>query len=443
MGAVWLARDTVLDREVAVKRIGMVPGSDEADLARAEREARLAAMLNHPNVVAIFDLVEDHDDHWLVMEYVEGTTLASIITDAALPGGRAAALLGQVAEALAVAHETGVVHRDVKPSNILVTEDGTAKLADFGIARAEADPSLTQTGLVTGSPAYLAPEVASGGPATEASDVWSLGATLYHALAGRPPYEVHDNVLGAMYRIVHDPTPRLDEPGWLGPVLEGTMTKDPHQRWSMTEVRDFLQSRGQVAPPLPADTGTRTIHAVAPAPPPDDHPAPVAAPGRRARRRTSGAPVLAAMVAVVLVGVLGWQWLGPSDTEPEGTDTARASASEPDGQNAQNASEQSGPDAKGMRRFVGDYLATVTEQPQRAFEMLTPGFQQASGNFSGYRDFWGTIDEATITSFEADPQDLTVRYGVEYVRTDGSTWSDEVQLQLTYRGGSYRIAGEA
>ena len=163
MGAVWLARDEVLGRDVAIKRIGMVPGGGSPDLERAEREGRLAARLNHPHVVAVFDLVHEGDERWLVMEYVPGVTLGELVRrDGALTPDQAAPLLRQAADALAAAHSAGIVHRDVKPSNILVTGDGQVKLSDFGIARAEADASLTQTGLVTGSPAYLAPEVASG-----------------------------------------------------------------------------------------------------------------------------------------------------------------------------------------------------------------------------------------------------------------------------------------
>jgi serine/threonine protein kinase len=189
MGAVWLGEDEVLGRPVALKRIGFGPGGDDLDLDRAEREARLAARLNHPHVVAVYDLVVEGDDRWLVMEYVAGATLAELVRrDGPLTPDQAAPLLRQAADALAAAHEAGIVHRDVKPSNILVTPDGQVKLSDFGIARAQADASLTQTGLVTGSPAYLAPEVASGQQATAASDVWSLGATTYHALSGRPPY---------------------------------------------------------------------------------------------------------------------------------------------------------------------------------------------------------------------------------------------------------------
>ena len=128
------------------------------------------------------------------------------------------------------------------------------KLSDFGIARTSADPSLTQTGLVTGSPAYLSPEVASGQQATPASDVWSWGATLFHALEGQPPYQVGDNLLGALYRIVHEEPPRCEAAGWLAPVLEATMTRDPGQRWPIATVQRFLEA-GPDAEPVVASLG--------------------------------------------------------------------------------------------------------------------------------------------------------------------------------------------
>ncbi len=243
MGAVWLAVDEVLGREVAVKRVGLFPGGSSPDLLRAQREAKLAARLNHPHVVSVFDFVTEGDEQWLVMEYVAGTNLSSLADQhGGLPPTVAATLLGQAAEALAAAHSAGIVHRDVKPSNILVTDDGTAKLADFGIARARADSTLTASGMVSGSPAYLAPEVASGHTATEASDVWSLGATLFHTLTGRAPYDAGDNVLAAMYQIVHEDPPRLPDVGWPADLLETTMATDPEQRWPMSRVREYLTS---------------------------------------------------------------------------------------------------------------------------------------------------------------------------------------------------------
>src|SRR4051794_4272042 len=257
MGAVWRGRDEVLRRTVALKKIGVAPGGITPDALRAEREAKLAAKLNHANVVAVFDLVQESVDgqnrQWLVMEYVEGTDLAELIRQRGPLGpNEAAPILAQTASALAAAHGAGIVHRDVKPSNIMVAPDGQVKLSDFGIARTAADPSLTQTGLVTGSPAYLSPEVASGQQATPASDVWAWGATLFHALEGRPPYQVGDNLIGALYRIVHEEPPRTPAAGWLAPVLTATMTRDAAQRWPMTRVHEFLERGPDTQPAVPA-----------------------------------------------------------------------------------------------------------------------------------------------------------------------------------------------
>ncbi len=266
-GAVWLGRDETLGRPVALKRIGLLPGADSTDLARAEREARLSARLHHPHVVLVYDVVTDPESgaRWLVMEYVEGPTLDGLVRERGrLTPDEAAPLLWQVADALVAAHAAGIAHRDVKPSNVLLEHGRVAKLADFGIARVASDPSLTQTGMVTGSPAYLAPEIATGTGGGDAADVWSLGATAWHVLAGRKPYDSGDNVLGTLYRIVHEEPPRLDDAGWLAPVLAGTMVRDPAQRWSMAQVRDYLAA-GRDALPAPA-TAPLPAAAAAPAP---------------------------------------------------------------------------------------------------------------------------------------------------------------------------------
>ena len=289
-GTVHLALDEVLGRQVAMKRIGLIPGSDNAEVERAEREARLAAALNHPHVVSVFDLVDENDVRWLVMEYVDGQTLSERVRSAGpLEATEAATLLGQTADALVEAHGYGIVHRDVKPSNILIA-NGAAKLTDFGIARSADDASLTQTGLVTGSPAYLAPEVASGSSATSASDVWSLGATLYHAVTGRPPYDVGDNLIGALYKIVHEDPPRLPDDHPMAGLLSVMMTRDPEPA-----VADGARAgRAGSARPRPAlhrrrwpcrATGPRDLRGDRR--PASGDPGTVSAPARASRRRRS------------------------------------------------------------------------------------------------------------------------------------------------------------
>jgi eukaryotic-like serine/threonine-protein kinase len=442
MGAVWLGRDEVLGRDVALKRLGLAPGGSTPDLARAEREARLAARLNHPHVVAIYDLVIETDEQWLVMEYVEGTTLSALVQrDGALTPDTAARILRQVADALAAAHAAGIVHRDVKPSNILVAPDGQVKLSDFGIARAEADASLTQTGLVTGSPAYLSPEVASGQQATPASDVWSLGATAYYTLAGHPPYDVSGNLLGAMYRIVHEDPPRLTNAGWLAPLLESTMTTDPAERWPMAQARDFLAG-------APAPEPTRTLRAVpppptAPAPTPAPAPAPAPVPAR-ARRSASGALAMAlAVAAIVVVAIIAWQ-LG-SDGDGGESPSADPAPTRTGGQQSSPPPTSESPEAvtaDGMESFVEEYLATVTTDQQASWEMLTPEFQDASGGFGQYQKFWRGFTSADLLTSEADPDSMQIGYTVQYQRTDGSELQDQVTLTLEGTDGAFLIAGE-
>lgn len=462
-GAVHLGRDEVLGRPVALKRIGMVPGAEAPDMARAEREARLAAMLNHPHVVGVYDLVVEDDHQWLVMEYVEGETLAQRIRRLGHLGhDDAAALMWQAADALAAAHAHDVVHRDVKPSNILVTASDQAKLTDFGIARAQADASLTQTGLVTGSPAYLAPEVASGSTATAASDVWSLGATLYHCLAGRPPYDVGENLIGGLYKIVHEEPPRLTDAGPMAAVLEHTMVRDPEQRWTMAQVRDHLDAlrRGeaptQVVPvpvpapepaPVPVDPPTAT--------PADEHTTTragaVAPTPRSARRRRSPLPWLVAAAAALLVGIIAVAVLRDDPEQPSadpanGGSSPSETSSEPTPEPTEESPTEEAtrpPTKREMTSFITTYLSTVTSDPEATFAMLTTEFQEASNGFEGYSGFWGTVESATPRDITADPESLTVTYTVDYVMEDGRQTTDDVSLQLVRQDDSYLIAGEA
>lgn len=476
MGAVWLGRDEVLGREVAVKRLGLAPGAAGPDLERAEREARLAARLSHPHVVAVYDLVDEQEQQYLVMEYVEGTNLSGLLrARGPLLPDAAAALLGQAADALAAAHEAGIVHRDVKPSNMLVGEDGQLKLSDFGIARADADASLTQTGLVTGSPAYLAPEVASGGTATDASDVWSLGASLFHALTGHPPYEVTDNVLGALFRIVHEEPPRVPDPGWLGPVLEATMHRDPAARWSMAQVRDFLLEGpstvgGAVGLPggaestraLPAAEAVRTpgpvggedtegtqllssLPAVTTGPQPvvgataPAVPSAAPAPAPRSRRRGRTVPVVLGLLAGAAVIVLAFVLGQGRGGEPEEQDSPTAAASPSE----TPPTEPEAVTGQALEQFATSYVETAVADPEAGFALLTPPYQQASAGLEGYTGFWGGVRE--VTGFRirgSDAEAGTVTYEYSYVLRNGQRRTDVVELTLEQQeDGSLLIAG--
>ncbi|HEY5249521.1 MAG TPA: serine/threonine-protein kinase, partial [Dermatophilaceae bacterium] len=221
MGTVWLCRDEVLGRRVAVKQIGALAGDAATETKRAMREARSAAALNHPNAVAVYDVVTHNGRPWLVMEYVEGQTLADEISrDGRLSPQRVADIGAQLAGALARAHERRIVHRDIKPGNVLIDKAGRPKISDFGIARGHGDEQLTQIGFITGTPGFLSPELARGGDPHPASDVWALGATLYAAVEGQPPYEPRSNPI-ALLRAIASERPRpMAHAGTLGPAID-------------------------------------------------------------------------------------------------------------------------------------------------------------------------------------------------------------------------------
>lgn len=452
MGSVWLGRDTVLRRTVAIKQIGMAPGGGAPDLVRAEREARLAARVNHHNVVAVFDLVIEDGQQWLVMEHVEGPSLSALITERGTIGtDELAPMIQQVAGALAAAHAHGIVHRDVKPSNILLTHDGIAKLSDFGVARAQADASLTKTGLVTGSPGYLSPEVVTGRPATAASDVWSLGATVFHALAGHPPYEIGDNLLGMMHRIVDEEPPRLDGGGRLVHLVASMMQREPDARPTMTEIErtlaestvldvpdepaaDLESTQGFVAfadDTQPAPTST-TAFAPLDAPAVTRSPAPTLANRVSPRRVWLAAGAVAVVFAVITYVVIS----GGDDADPDAPASGATSGQ------ADTPATEEGTTAEAIEGFTADYLTEASNDPEAGFAMLTTGFQQESGGLEGYTGFWGGVSGLDVQSVQGDPDSLTVSYTYAY-DYNGKRRTEDVTLQLEESGDSFLISGEA
>ena len=245
MGVVWEARDERLERRVALKQLYRQSGAStrEAELAnqRAMREARLTARLQHPHAVPVFDAVEQDGQLWLVMQFIPSMTLAAVLEQGGpLQPNEAARMGAEVGSALAAAHAVGIVHRDVKPGNILIADDGAALISDFGIARALGDATLTSSGMIHGTPAYLAPEVARGGEANFASDVFSLGATLYSALEGRPPFGTGDNTMALLHRVASGHFPPPQHSGPLTPVIMDMLAIHTDERPSMGAVADGL-----------------------------------------------------------------------------------------------------------------------------------------------------------------------------------------------------------
>jgi eukaryotic-like serine/threonine-protein kinase len=337
MGVVWRAQDAVLGREVAIKEVVFPATMAEAERrparARVLREARAAARLNHPAAVTLYDVVADQGVTFIVMELVNAPTLADLVREGGpLPVERVAEIGVQVAGALEAAHQAGIIHRDVKPANVMVPVRGTAKLADFGIASLQGDPQLTSTGLVIGSPAYMAPEQAKGEASGPPADFWALGATIFYAVEGQPPFD-RGTSIATLAAVVNDPPRRPERAGPLTPLLAALLDKDPRSRPTGPALRaelDRLTTRP--APPtevLPIHGPGRSVPLPTPPVGPGDtqeHPTPpsaplppggaadrevgspaagspgAAAPGGGDRRRVAAAAAL--LVVLALAGVL-------------------------------------------------------------------------------------------------------------------------------------------
>ena len=257
MGTVWRAVDEVLGREVAVKELVFPHGLSDEDRdvlrERTRREARLAARLDHPSAVTVFDVVEEDGTPFLVMELVEARTLSDVVrSDGPLSPQRAGEVGLCVLGALEAAHRQGIVHRDVKPGNVLLGTDGRVVLTDFGIATSSGDASITSTGMLLGSPSYIAPERARGQQPGPASDLWSLGATLFTAVEGRPPYDAGDPLATVTAVVTGEHAP-FAAAGPLEPVISGLLARDPAERFDAETAKVMLEqvARGSDAGPAP------------------------------------------------------------------------------------------------------------------------------------------------------------------------------------------------
>ncbi|MFF4731864.1 protein kinase [Streptomyces mirabilis] len=249
MGTVWRAYDKVLHREVAIKEVRAPAGLAAPDIermyTRLEREAWAAARVAHPNVVTVYDVAMDEGRPWIVMELVRGQSLADLLkAEGRLSPQRAASIGLEVLAALHAAHGTGVLHRDVKPANVLMAKDGRVVLTDFGIAMIEGDSALTMTGEVVGSPEFLSPERALGQRSGPASDLWSLGVLLYAAVEARSPFR-QSTPLSTLRAIVDAELPQVRRAGALTPVLEGLLRKDPDERLTAEQAEQDLRLIGQ------------------------------------------------------------------------------------------------------------------------------------------------------------------------------------------------------
>ncbi|MGW7100051.1 serine/threonine-protein kinase [Streptomyces sp. NPDC054838] len=338
MGTVWRAHDEQLDREVALKELRLPEDLDasrrRAWIGRLDREARAAARLKHPGVITVHDRIAGDDGRpWIVMELVHGRSLDDLIKeDGPLPPARVARIGRQVLDALRAVHATGVTHRDIKPANVLLEGDRVV-LTDFGIAAVEGEPGLTRSGALMGTPAYMSPEQVRGLPATAESDLWSLGATLFTAVEGHPPFSGSGSWAVFVAVATEEPATAV-RAGELAPALTGLLRKDPAQRLTADEAYDLLAgSAGEAEPsrPDPAPTSASTLRlAAAPGAGPGAGglTPPARGPGRPGRRWGYLSGGLTVVVVAVLLA-MPWWLPGSGSTDDDAGRTRAADSTAP------------------------------------------------------------------------------------------------------------------
>jgi serine/threonine protein kinase len=491
MGIVWRAEDELLRRSVAIKELRLLPGMSQAQQDEARRrtmrEGRITARLHHPNAITVYDVAERNGRPCLVMEYLPSSSLSDLLEQRTLSVTETAEVGRQIAGALAAAHDAGIVHRDVKPGNVLLTEDGTAKLTDFGISHAVGDGTITASGVLAGTPAYLPPEVAKGQDPDFRSDVFSLGATLYAALEGQPPFGLNDNPIGMLHTIATKDIEPPKSSGALTATLKWMLQLDPAARPTMREAEAALAavSAGKaatvVAPaPAPEPEATApqpTVVAPPPvAPPPVTSPPPAARPSDPRNRRR--ALLAAAVVVVLAVGGTLFALLSHgsgrnANATPGATTTTRQVAPPPATTTtsspapvttttnhppattttqhppATTATGQSGGGSGGggtatdPTTFIVDYYKLVPGDLAAAWPQMTPDYQQNhAGGWTGYQRFWSQFSSVSLSG--VTPQGSSgVVATIHYVYKSGGTTTEKTSFGLVRQGGQWKIASSS
>jgi hypothetical protein len=395
MGAVWRARDEVLKRDIALKEVEVpldVQGTAGSDInERVLREARAAARLSHPSATTVYDVIEEDGRTFIAMELVDAPTLGALVDrHGPLEPDEVARIGLSLLDALDAAHAVGMVHRDVKPDNVMVTDAGRVKLTDFGIASVKGDPKLTMSGVILGSPSYMAPEQADGKAAGRATDLWALGATLYYAVEGRPPFK-KDSPIATLAAVVGEPVPRTSRAGALGPIVEALLAKDPSSRPSSETLRRDLErvaGNGDTAAiateVVERSQPTRAEPVAAPV-----RQAPTAAPTSRKRRPPYA---LIALLALALAGVVVWS-VAQRDDEPQ-----RAGST---GNQQQGGSADTGDGGE----------EAAPEGNWTAYPIADTGYQIS------YPEGWEVSESGTQITF-SDPESAT-SFLVEYTTAPG------------------------
>ena len=496
MGEVWAAEDTTLGRQVAIKAVDLTTARDtnrDELRARVMREARAAARIDHPACVKVFDVVDGDEQVHLVMELVEAPTLKEEVVASGPLDPREAAGMGlELLGALAAAHGAGIVHRDVKPNNVLVLPDRRVKLADFGIASVKDDPNLTSTGMVLGTPTYMSPEAARGEKAGAPADLWGLGALLYFAVEGEPPFD-RNEPLPTLNAVLHDDPRPMERAGALQPVIRALLTKSPENRPGVDEVRRQLEAvLAGDAPTIAVPAETTAVLAAAPAPEVVERYERQPAPAPPPRRPAPPAPTptdrrwLAALAAVAVIAALagiGIALAGDGDggdeagrtttsttgapaaaetTVPEETTTTaeQTTTTEP----ADTGGAVEGPNftielpegwrevgragANGVRfegpggsllvdsvSPAGDDPVAAWEAQEAAFRQEHPSYERVRLEATDYRDYDAAIWEYTYEGVRADNLGFVVGdtgYALNFV-TSQSNWDDTEGLRDSFR----------
>ncbi|MFI9379941.1 serine/threonine-protein kinase [Kutzneria sp. NPDC052558] len=461
MGTVWQARDELLRRDVAVKellvRTGMTELETDEARNRAMREARIAARLHHPNVISIYDVVEYEGRPCLIMEYLPSSSLADLIAEhGVLPVGTVARIGAQIASALAAAHTAGIVHRDVKPANVLLTGDNVAKLTDFGISRADGDATLTAAGLLAGTPAYLPPEVAQGEDAIFASDVYALGAMLYAAVEGKPPFGTDDNAVALLHRIATEEVPPPEHAVPLTATLVWMLRRDPKHRPEAKEVQEALGALAETMPaemPAPAPVPAEPVEAaaVAESEPPDR------------RKMVAIALVVGAFVIAAVVVVYALNQPQPSitagSTSSSATPTTSAAAPKtttttpapttttttaaPTTTTTTTAAPPPADVATQLAAAITDYYKLMPGDLNDAWPRMTADYQQNhAGGFDEYQRFWNSVSTVDVANVKATPPG-TVTATITLHFKAGNTEVDQTTFGLVQQDGMWKIASSS
>ncbi|WP_410618506.1 serine/threonine-protein kinase [Amycolatopsis sp. cmx-8-4] len=464
MGTVWRAQDERLDRTVAIKEL-LLPHDHDEDRTeeaknRAMREARIAARLQHSHAITVFAVLEEEDRPWLVMEYLPSKSFAVLIQEEPTSVDDAIRVGAQISSALAGAHRVGIVHRDVKPANILVSDDGTAKITDFGISRAIGDVKLTATGEIAGTPAYLAPEIARGEDASFAADVFSLGATLYAAVEGSTPYGTSDNPIALLYKASSGEIEPPVKAERLTPLLLRMLAPEPAERPSMDEVERELRAlltdeepgEAVLAATIPEAPAAMPASAVIPPPPGE-----VAAvsPGARKGMIAVGAGAALLCVAVVVAILLVVRQKPPQDNAappaslaPSTSASATTSASPSPTPAPTSAPPTSAPptsptistvaSAKNAADALNSYYQLLPGNPAEAWKLLTAHFKTSRGQtYETYTRFWGRFKSVTASGVK----EVGLNKVTAHVAYDGGQAENDT-FTMVQENGVWMIDGQ-